>query len=60
MKKMKKYKYVFILIGLFFLSNNAYSQKKSKEITIRYFSELTGDDIVTLEKINNEFFRKKK
>ncbi len=56
---MKKYKYVFILIGLFFLSNNAYSQKKSKEITIRYFSELTGDDIVTLEKINNEFFRKK-
>lgn len=56
---MKKYKYILILIGLFYLSNNAYSQKKSKDITIRYFSELTGNDVATLEKINSEFFRKK-
>ena len=57
---MNQYKYILALMILFFLSISAYSQKKSKEITIRYFSELTGDDIVTLEKINNEFFRKKK
>ena len=56
---MNQYKYHFALIILFVLSISAYSQKKSKEITIRYFSELTGDDIATLEKINNEFFRKK-
>lgn len=56
---MNQYKYILALMILFFLSISAYSQKKSKEITIRYFSELTGDDIVTLEKINNEFFRKK-
>jgi hypothetical protein len=58
-KKMNQYKYILALMILFFLSISAYSQKKSKEITIRYFSELTGDDIATLEKINNEFFRKK-
>lgn len=56
---MNQYKYILALMILFFLSISAYSQKKSKEITIRYFSELTGNDIATLEKINSEFFRKK-
>jgi hypothetical protein len=56
---MNQYKYQFALMILFILSTSAYAQKKSKEFTIRYFSELTGDDIATLEKINNEFFRKK-
>jgi hypothetical protein len=56
---MNQYKYILALMILFVLSFGAYSQKKSKEFTIRYFSELTGDDIATLEKINNEFFQKK-
>jgi hypothetical protein len=56
---MNNYKIFFTLIILFFLSINIYSQKNSKEITIRYFSKLSTNDIVTLDMINKEIFRKK-